>query len=57
MQERPDGSLLPGFYKAFLSAQKTDPTGYQTLQKCLGEKDMDAFKTRWQKWVLTLRFP
>lgn len=33
LQERPGGSLLPGFYQAFLQSQKTDPTGYQTLQK------------------------
>ena len=33
-----------------------DPTGYGTLKEVLGEKDMAAFKKRWQAWVLKLRF-
>jgi len=35
--------------------QKEDPGGYQTLQKILAESDMDAFKTKWEKYVLGLR--
>ena len=47
--------LLVKFYKEFHANQKTDPTGYATLQKVLGERDMDQFKTRWEKFVLGLR--
>jgi len=53
MQER--GQLVP-FYKAYRAAQKADPSGYATLQKVLGEKDMADFKLRWQEYVLGLRF-
>jgi len=49
--------LLVKFYHAFVAAQKEDATGYETLKRILGEKDMDAFKKRWEAWVLTLRFP
>jgi hypothetical protein len=34
-----------------------DPTGYETLQRVLGERDMDAFKARWEAWVMRLVFP
>lgn len=47
--------LLVKFYKAFHANQRTDPTGYATLQKVLGEADMDQFKKRWEKFVLGLR--
>jgi len=47
--------LLVKFYKEFYANQKTDPTGYTTLQKVLGETDMDQFKKRWEKFVLDLR--
>jgi len=49
--------LLVKFYHAFVAARKDDPTGYETLKRILGETDMDAFKKRWEAWVLTLRFP
>ena len=49
--------LLAKFYHAFHAGQKKDPTGYKTLQKTLGEKDMDEFKARWEKYVLRLHFP
>jgi hypothetical protein len=48
---------LRTFHRAFLAARKTDPTGYATLVKTLGETDMKAFEARWNKWVLTLTFP
>ena len=48
-------SLLVKFYKEFYANQKTDPTGYRTLQNVLGETDMDQFKKRWEKFVLGLR--
>ena len=47
--------LLIKFYREFLAAQKDDPTGFKTLQKILGESDMDAFKTRWETYVLNLK--
>ena len=47
--------LLIKFYQQFLAAQKEDPTGYKSLQKVLGEADMDIFKTNWEKYVLGLR--
>ena len=47
--------LLQKFYREFVSKQKEDPSGYKSLQKILGEKDMESFKTRWEKFVLDLR--
>jgi hypothetical protein len=47
--------LLIKFYKEFLGSQKEDPTGYKSLQKVLGEADMDLFKTKWEKYVLNLK--
>jgi hypothetical protein len=47
---------LQRYYHAFVAAQKSDPTGYRTLQAELGERDMAAFQRRWEAWVLTLRF-
>jgi hypothetical protein len=46
--------LLIKFYQEFHSHPKDDPTGYKTLQKTLGENDMDAFKEKWEKYVLGL---
>lgn len=43
--------LLIKFYQEFHTHQKEDPTGYQSLQKILGEGDMDLFKTKWEKYV------
>jgi hypothetical protein len=47
--------LLVKFYQEFLTHQKEDPGGFNTLQKILAERDMDAFKTKWEKYVLGLR--
>jgi hypothetical protein len=47
--------VLVKFYREFHARQKEDPGGYQTLQKILAESDMDAFKTKWEKYVLGLR--
>ena len=47
--------LLIKFYRDFHAAQKTDPGGFKTLQKVLGEADMDAFKSKWEDYVLNLR--
>jgi hypothetical protein len=46
--------LLIKFYREFLAHQKADPTGYQSLQKVLAVVDMNAFKLRWEKYVLGL---
>jgi len=57
LQER---NVLPQFYKDFVKNKKTDPTGYQTLTATLaglGEKDMDAFRKKWEAWVLGLKYP
>jgi hypothetical protein len=49
--------LLARYYKEFTAHAREDPTGYKTLVKILGEKDMNAFKKRWEAFVLQLRFP
>ncbi len=49
--------LLRKYYHAFVKNVDRDPTGYGTLKTVLGEKDVAAFKKRWQAWVLKLRFP
>ncbi len=54
LQER---DLLGDYWAALRKNRKTDPTGYASLQKVLGEKDMAAWQKRWEAWVLTLRFP
>jgi hypothetical protein len=46
--------LLTKFYRDFFARQKTDPTGYRTLQKTLGNVDMRLFKRKWEKFVLSL---
>lgn len=52
-----ENGLLQKFYREFVAGQKDDPTGYQTIMRVLGEKDMGAFKKTWEKWVMELRFP
>lgn len=47
--------LLVKFYREFLARQKTDPTGYGTLQRILATRDMPAFKLRWEKYILSLK--
>lgn len=47
--------VLVKFYKEFHARQKEDPTGFKSLQKVLAEPDMDAFKTKWEAYVLELR--
>ncbi|HEU4386815.1 MAG TPA: hypothetical protein VFV34_03395 [Blastocatellia bacterium] len=47
--------LLVKFYKDFSAGQKSDPSGYKTLQRILGESDMSAFQRRWEQFVLALR--
>jgi hypothetical protein len=47
--------LLVKFYREFQARQKEDRSGFKTLQHVLGETDMDAFKTKWEEYVLSLR--
>ena len=47
--------LLVKFYQEFHARQQDDPSGFKTLQKILGEPDMDKFKLNWEKYVLDLR--
>jgi hypothetical protein len=49
--------LLVRFYHEFHSNRQKDPTGYETLEKVLGEQDMAAFQKRWEQFVLKLTFP
>ncbi|MEX2186543.1 MAG: C39 family peptidase [Pirellulales bacterium] len=53
LQER---SQLVDFYHAFRKNAAADPTGYETLKKTLGERDMAAFQQRWQKYVGELKY-
>lgn len=46
--------LLVKYYKEFTVNVKIDPTGYKTLQRVLGERDMLVFQRRWEAFVLTL---
>jgi hypothetical protein len=49
--------LLVKFYHQFVTAAKQDPTGYATLKNVLGESDMEAFRQKWEKFVLGFRGP
>ena len=48
--------LLRSFYTTARGVRKRDPSGYATLVKTLGERDMAAFQKRWQVFVGTLQF-
>jgi hypothetical protein len=54
LQER---GLLRQFYRTFRANRARDPSGYKTLTAILGERDMDGFKRRWERFVSGLRFP
>ena len=47
--------LLVKFYREFHAHQKDDPSGYKTLQRILRARDMNAFRERWEKYVLSLK--
>jgi hypothetical protein len=49
--------LLRKYYRQFREAHQQDPAGFAILQEVLGEADMPAFQSRWERWVLELRFP
>jgi hypothetical protein len=46
--------LLVRFYREFHANRHKDPTGYDTLQRVTGERDMVAFQRRWETYVLAL---
>jgi hypothetical protein len=46
--------LLVKFYQQFQQGHATDPSGFKTLQKILGETDMNVFKRKWEKYVMGL---
>jgi hypothetical protein len=52
-----DKGLLVRYYREFYQNRASDPTGYETLRRVLGEDDMAAFKKRWETYVLGLAFP
>ena len=47
--------VLTKFYKEFWTNQKADPSGYKSLQKVLGRRDMDVFQREWETFVLGLK--
>lgn len=47
--------LLVKFYEEFTKNAAKDPTGYATLQRVLGERDMNAFQKNWEAFVLKLQ--
>jgi hypothetical protein len=47
--------LLIKFYREYRDNVKTDPTGYKTLQRVLGVRDMAKFQEDWEKFILALR--
>ena len=48
--------LLRKYYKTFTWNAERDPSGYRSLKKVLGVKDMAKFEREWKTWVLKLRF-
>lgn len=49
--------LLGKYYRQFLADHKKDPTGLATLGSVLETDDWDAFKKKWEEYVMKLRFP
>lgn len=54
LQER---GLLDAFYRDFVRDHESDPTGFGTLRRILGEPDMTAFQQRWEQYCLALPPP
>lgn len=48
---------LVRFYRELHAKRREDPTGYETLKRVLREEDMDAWKPRWESFVMELVFP
>jgi hypothetical protein len=49
--------LLVKYYHEFHDNCKKDPSGFETLKRVLGEKDMEAFQKQWKNFILKLTFP
>lgn len=47
---------LRTFYHEFVKNVGRDPTGYETLKRVLKEPDLKAFQSRWEAYVMKLRF-
>jgi hypothetical protein len=47
--------LLHRYYDQFSADVATDPTGYKTLVRVLGDPDMTRFEKDWQDWALALQ--
>lgn len=54
LQER---DLLVSFYSEFMKNRTKDPSGINSLKKILGENDLNAFQSKWEKFVEKLTFP
>jgi len=48
--------LLQTFYRQFVKDARRDPSGFETLQSVLGERDMEQFQKRWQTYVAKLKY-
>jgi hypothetical protein len=48
--------VLQEYYKAFSEGVGDDPSGYATLHRVVGERDMAKFQRDWQAFTLALRF-
>ncbi len=48
--------LLLRYYREFTQHHRRDPTGYKTLQRVLGTKNIASFQKKWERWVLKLRY-
>jgi len=46
--------LLVKFYHQFVANSSADPSGFSTLKSVLGEQEMDAFKKKWEAYLLGL---
>lgn len=49
--------VLREFYQAFRAGRAKDPTGFATLARVLGERDMADFQRRWERYVAALGAP
>lgn len=47
--------LLRKFYHEFRRNSEEDASGYETLQRVLGDVDMKEFQEEWEKYILDLR--
>lgn len=52
-----ENGRLETYYQQFVANQDEDPTGRATLENVLGEKDLRAFQTKWERFVAALPDP